>query len=214
MGGGTGTGSIPVVSKASKEAEALTIGIVTTPFAFEGNNRMKNALAGIEKLKPNVDTIITIPNDNLLSMLDPRVSMVDAFAEVDMVLLKGIAAITDLITTPGFINVDFADVKRVMKNAGTAFMGLGSGSGKDRADIAAKFATSSPILDIDLRGAKGVLLSIASSSNITMQEVNTIASVVSSQAHEDADIIFGTVLNEELGDEIRVTVIATGFDHE
>jgi cell division protein FtsZ len=119
-----------------------------------------------------------------------------------------------LITTPGFINVDFADVKRVMKNAGTAFMGLGSGSGKDRADIAAKFATSSPILDIDLRGAKGVLLSIASSSNITMQEVNTIASVVSSQAHEDADIIFGTVLNENLGDEIRVTVIATGFDHE
>ena len=214
MGGGTGTGSIPVVSKASKEAEALTIGIVTTPFAFEGNNRMKNALSGIEKLKPNVDTIITIPNDNLLSMLDPRVSMVYAFAEVDMVLLKGIAAITDLITTPGFINVDFADVKRVMKNAGTAFMGLGSGSGKDRADIAAKFATSSPILDIDLRGAKGVLLSIASSSNITMQEVNTIASVVSSQAHEDADIIFGTVLNENLGDEIRVTVIATGFDHE
>jgi cell division protein FtsZ len=175
---------------------------------------MKNALAGIEKLKPNVDTIITIPNDNLLSMLDPRVSMVDAFAEVDMVLLKGIAAITDLITTPGFINVDFADVKRVMKNAGTAFMGLGSGSGEDRADIAAKFATSSPILDIDLRGAKGVLLSIASSSSITMQEVNTIASVVSSQAHEDADIIFGTVLNEELGDEIRVTVIATGCDHE
>ena len=211
MGGGTGTGSIPVVSKASKEAEALTIAIVTTPFAFEGKNRMKNALEGIEKLKPNVDTIITIPNDNLLSMLDPRVSMTDAFAEVDTVLLKGIAAITDLITTPGFINVDFADVKRVMKNAGTAFMGLGSGSGEDRADIAAKFATSSPILDIDLRGAKGVLLSIASSSSITMQEVNTIASVVANQAHEDADIIFGTVLNENLGDEIRVTVIATGF---
>jgi cell division protein FtsZ len=214
MGGGTGTGSIPVVSRASKEAEALTIGIVTTPFTFEGKNRMRNALAGIEKLKPNVDTIITIPNDNLLSMLDPRVSMLDAFAEVDTVLLKGIAAITDLITTPGFINVDFADVKRIMKNAGTAFMGLGSGSGEDRADIAAKFATSSPILDIDLRGAKGVLLSIASSSNITMQEVNTIASVVSGQAHEDADIIFGTVLNENLGDEIRVTVIATGFDNE
>jgi cell division protein FtsZ len=211
MGGGTGTGSIPVVSKASKEAEALTIAIVTTPFAFEGKNRMKNALEGIEKLKPNVDTIITIPNDNLLSMLDPRVSMTDAFAEVDTVLLKGIAAITDLITTPGFINVDFADVKRVMKNAGTAFMGLGSGSGEDRADIAAKFATSSPILDIDLRGAKGVLLSIASSSSITMQEINTIASVVANQAHEDADIIFGTVLNENLGDEIRVTVIATGF---
>lgn len=212
MGGGTGTGSVPVAARASKEAQALTVGIVTTPFAFEGKNRMKNALAGIEKLKENVDTIITIPNDNLLSMLDPRVTMMDAFQEVDMVLLKGIAAITDLITTPGFINVDFADVRRVMKNAGTAFMGIGSGSGEDRADLAAKFAVSSPILDIDLKGAKGVLLSIASSSNITMSEVNTIASVVAEQAHEDADIIFGTVLNESLQDEIRVTVIATGFE--
>ena len=212
MGGGTGTGSVPVAARASKEAQALTVGIVTTPFAFEGKNRMKNALAGIEKLKENVDTIIVIPNDNLLSMLDPRVTMMDAFQEVDMVLLKGIAAITDLITTPGFINVDFADVKRVMKNAGTAFMGIGSGSGDDRADIAAKFAVSSPILDVNLKGAKGVLLSIASSSNITMSEVNTIASVVAEQAHEDADIIFGTVLNESLEDEIRVTVIATGFE--
>jgi cell division protein FtsZ len=214
MGGGTGTGSAPVVARAAKDVGALTIGIVTTPFFFEGKQRMNKALAGIEKLKENVDTIIVIPNENLLTLLDPKVTMTEAFEEVDTILLKGIASITDLITTPGFINVDFADVKRVMKNAGTAFMGLGSGSGKDRADIAAKCATSSPILDIDLRGAKGVLLSIASSSNITMQEVNTIASVVSSQAHEDADIIFGTVLNEELGDEIRVTVIATGFDHE
>jgi cell division protein FtsZ len=214
MGGGTGTGSVPVAARASKEAQALTVGIITTPFAFEGKNRMKNALSGIEKLKEEVDTIIVIPNDNLLSMLDPRVTMMDAFAEVDMVLLKGIAAITDLITTPGFINVDFADVKRVMKNAGTAFMGIGSGSGEDRADVAAKFAVSSPILDVNLRGAKGVLLSIASSSNITMSEVNTIASVVSEQAHEDADIIFGTVLNESLEDEIRVTVIATGFGNE
>ena len=214
MGGGTGTGSVPVAARASKEAQALTVGIITTPFAFEGKNRMKNALGGIEKLKEEVDTIIVIPNDNLLSMLDPRVTMMDAFAEVDMVLLKGIAAITDLITTPGFINVDFADVKRVMKNAGTAFMGIGSGSGEDRADVAAKFAVSSPILDVNLRGAKGVLLSIASSSNITMSEVNTIASVVSEQAHDDADIIFGTVLNESLEDEIRVTVIATGFGNE
>ena len=214
MGGGTGTGSAPVVAKASKEVGALTIGIVTTPFAFEGKQRMNKALSGIEKLKENVDTIIVIPNDNLLSMLDPRVTMVDAFAEVDMVLLKGIAAITDLITTPGFINVDFADVKKVMENAGTAFMGIGSGSGEDRADLAAKFATSSPILDVDLKGAKGVLLSIASSSNITMSEVNTIASVVAEQAHEDANIIFGTVLDESLEDEIRVTVIATGFGNE
>lgn len=214
MGGGTGTGSAPVVAKASKEVGALTIGIVTTPFAFEGKQRMNKALSGIEKLKENVDTIIVIPNDNLLSMLDPRVTMVDAFQEVDMVLLKGIAAITDLITTPGFINVDFADVKRVMENAGTAFMGIGSGSGEDRADLAAKFATSSPILDVDLKGAKGVLLSIASSSNITMSEVNTIASVVAEQAHEDANIIFGTVLDESLEDEIRVTVIATGFGNE
>ena len=214
MGGGTGTGSAPVVARAAKDVGALTIGIVTTPFFFEGKQRMNKALAGIEKLKENVDTIIVIPNENLLTLLDSKVTMTEAFEEVDTILLKGIASITDLITTPGFINVDFADVRRVMENAGTAFMGLGFGEGKNRADQAAESATTSPILDINLKGAKGILLSIASASNITMAEVSTITSAVSENAHEDANIIFGTVVDETLEDQIRVTVIATGFDHE
>jgi cell division protein FtsZ len=212
MGGGTGTGSAPIVAKAAKEVGALTIGIVTTPFGFEGKQRMTKALAGIEKLKEQVDTIIVIPNDNLLKMLDPNISMKDAFQEVDLILLKGIASITDLITTPGIINVDFADVKKIIKDAGTAFMGIGVAEGPDRAAEAAEQATTSPILTTTLKGAKGVLLSIASSSNISMGEVNYIASAVSEDADEDANIIFGTVLDENLGDEIRVTVIATGFE--
>ena len=214
MGGGTGTGSAPIVAKAAKEVGALTIGIVTTPFNFEGKQRMSKALAGIESLKSEVDTIIVIPNDNLLKMLDPDISMKDAFQEVDLILLKGIAAITDLITTPGIINVDFADVKNIIKDAGTAFMGIGVAEGTDRAAEAAEQATTSPILTTTLKGAKGVLLSIASSSNISMGEVNYIASAISEDADEDANIIFGTVLDESLEDEIRVTVIATGFDHE
>ena len=214
MGGGTGTGSAPVVARAAKDVGALTIGIVTTPFFFEGKQRMNKALAGIEKLKENVDTIIVIPNENLLTLLDPKVTMTEAFEEVDTILLKGIASITDLITTPGFINVDFADVRRVMENAGTAFMGLGFGEGKNRADQAAESATTSPILDVNLKGAKGILLSIASASNITMAEVSTITNAVSENAHEDANIIFGTVVDESLEDQIRVTVIATGFDGE
>jgi cell division protein FtsZ len=214
MGGGTGTGSAPVVARASKDVGALTIGIVTTPFFFEGKQRMNKALAGIEKLKEQVDTIIVIPNENLLTLLDPKVTMTEAFEEVDTILLKGIASITDLITTPGFINVDFADVRRVMENAGTAFMGLGFGEGKNRADQAAESATTSPILDVNLKGAKGILLSIASASNITMAEVSTITSAVSDNAHEDANIIFGTVVDETLEDQIRVTVIATGFEKE
>ncbi len=214
MGGGTGTGSAPVVARAAKDVGALTIGIVTTPFFFEGKQRMNKALAGIEKLKEQVDTIIVIPNENLLTLLDPKVTMSEAFEEVDTILLKGIASITDLITTPGFINVDFADVRRVMENAGTAFMGLGFGEGKNRADQAAESATTSPILDVNLKGAKGILLSIASASNITMAEVSTITSAVSDNAHEDANIIFGTVVDETLEDQIRVTVIATGFEKE
>jgi cell division protein FtsZ len=214
MGGGTGTGSAPIVAKAAKEVGALTIGIVTTPFGFEGKQRMTKALAGIEKLKEEVDTIIVIPNDNLLKMLDPNISMKDAFQEVDLILLKGIAAITDLITTPGIINVDFADVRKILKDAGTAFMGIGVAEGTDRAAEAAEQATTSPILTTTLKRAKGVRLSIASSSNISMGEVNYIASAISEDADEDANIIFGTVLDESLEDEIRVTVIATGFDHE
>lgn len=214
MGGGTGTGSAPVVAKAAKEAGCLVVGVVTTPFAFEGKQRMAKALEGIDKLKKEVDAVIVIPNDNLLKMLDPRIKMQEAFLEVDMVLLKGIASITDLITTPGIINVDFADVRKIMTNAGTAFMGVGAADGEDRAQVAAELATTSPILDTDFSGAKGVLISIASSSDIGMGEVNHIATAVAEKAHENANIIFGTVLDEELGDEIRVTVIATGFENE
>jgi cell division protein FtsZ len=214
MGGGTGTGSAPVVARAAKEAGCLTIGIVTTPFGFEGKQRMTKALEGIEKLRKEVDTLIVIPNDNLLKMLDPRIKMQEAFQEVDMILLKGIAAITDLITTPGVINTDFADVRKIMTDAGTAFMGIGIADGNDRAEMAAELATTSPILDTDFSGAKGVLISIASSSDVEMGEVNYIASEVSAKAHEDANIIFGTVLDEELGDQIKVTVIATGFGNE
>lgn len=214
MGGGTGTGSAPIVANCAKKAGALTVGVVTTPFGFEGKKRMNNALEGINNFSKEVDTLIVIPNENLISMLDPDISMEEAFKEADNVLLKAVAGVSDLITTPGQINIDFADIKRVMKNAGAAFMGIGYADGEDRADVAGNKAITSPILDVNLNGATGVLISIASSGQIKMQEVNKIASLVSEKAHEDADIIFGTVLDEDLEDGILVTVIATGFINE
>ncbi len=214
MGGGTGTGSAPIVANCAKKAGALTVGVVTTPFGFEGKKRMNNALEGINNFSKEVDTLIVIPNENLISMLDPDISMEEAFKEADNVLLKAVAGVSDLITTPGQINIDFADIKRVMKNAGAAFMGIGYADGEDRAEIAGNEAITSPILDVNLNGATGVLISIASSGQIKMQEVNKIASLVSEKAHEDADIIFGTVLDEDLEDGILVTVIATGFINE
>jgi cell division protein FtsZ len=212
MGGGTGTGSAPIVANCAKKAGALTVGVVTTPFAFEGSKRMTNALEGINNFSKEVDTLIVVPNENLISMLDPEVSMEEAFKEADNVLLKAVAAISDLVTTPGQINIDFADIKRVMKDAGSAFMGIGYADGENRAEIAGNEAITSPILDVDLNGATGVLISIASSGQIKLQEVNKIASLVSDKAHKDADIIFGTVLDQDLGDGILVTVIATGFN--
>lgn len=214
MGGGTGTGSAPIVANCAKKAGALTVGVVTTPFSFEGKKRMNNALEGIENFKKEVDTLIVIPNENLISMLPEDISMEDAFKEADNVLLKAVAGISDLITTPGQINIDFADIKRVMKDAGSAFMGIGYADGEDRAEIAGNKAITSPILDVDLNGATGVLISIASSGQIKMQEVNTIAKLVSDKAHEDADIIFGTVLDEDLENGILVTVVATGFNED
>ena len=211
MGGGTGTGSAPIVAKCAKNAGALTVGVVTTPFGFEGRRRMNNALEGIANFSKEVDTLIVVPNENLLLMLDKNISMEDAFKEADNVLLKAVAGISDLITTPGQINIDFADIKRVMKDAGSAFMGIGYAEGKNRAKIAGSNAITSPILDVDLNGATGVLISIASSGDIKMSEINMIASLVSGKAHEDADIIFGTVLDPDLEDGILVTVIATGF---
>jgi cell division protein FtsZ len=212
MGGGTGTGSAPIVANCAKKAGALTVGVVTTPFAFEGKKRMINALEGIDNFSREVDTLIVVPNNNLISMLDPDISMEDAFKESDNILLKAIAAVSDLVTTPGQINIDFADIKRVMKDAGSAFMGIGYASGDSRAEIAGNEAITSPILDIDLNGATGVLISIASSGDIKMSEVNMIASLVSEKAHEDADIIFGTTIDESLEDGILVTVVATGFN--
>jgi len=214
MGGGTGTGSAPIVAGCAKKAGALTVGVVTTPFAFEGKKRMINALEGIDNFSKEVDTLIVVPNNNLISMLDPDISMEDAFKESDSILLKAIAAISDLVTTPGQINIDFADIKRVMKDAGSAFMGIGYGSGNNRAEISGNQAITSPILDVDLNGARGVLISIASSGDIKMSEVNMIASLVSEKAHEDADIIFGTTIDESLEDGILVTVVATGFINE
>lgn len=214
MGGGTGTGSAPIVAGCAKKAGALTVGVVTTPFAFEGKKRMIKALEGINNFSKEVDTLIVVPNNNLISMLDPDISMEDAFKESDNILLKAIAAISDLVTTPGQINIDFADIKRVMKDAGSAFMGIGYASGDNRAKIAGNKAITSPILDIDLNGATGVLISIASSGDIKMSEVNMIASLVSEKAHEDADIIFGTTIDESLENGILVTVVATGFVNE
>lgn len=214
MGGGTGTGSAPIVANCAKKAGALTVGVVTTPFAFEGKKRMINALEGINNFSKEVDTLIVIPNENLISMLHSEISMEDAFKEADTILLKAIAAISDLVTTPGQINIDFADIKRVMKDAGSAFMGIGYATGESRAEIAGNEAITSPILEIDLNGATGVLISIASSGDIKMSEVNMIASLVSENAHEDADIIFGTTIDENLEDGILVTVVATGFDKD
>jgi cell division protein FtsZ len=212
MGGGTGTGSAPIVANCAKKAGALTVGVVTTPFAFEGKKRMNNALEGIDSFSKEVDTLIVVPNENLISMLDPDISMEDAFKEADNILLKAIAGISDLITTPGQINIDFADIKRVMKDAGSAFMGIGYANGEDRAEVAGNQAITSPILNVDLNGATGVLISIASSGEVKMQEINKIASLITDKAHEDADIIFGTVLDKDLEDGILVTVIATGFN--
>jgi cell division protein FtsZ len=211
-GGGTGTGGAPVVARIARSLGALTIGVVTRPFAFEGRRRAGQADTGIESLRDEVDTLIVIPNDRLLSISDRSVSVLDAFRQADQVLLQGVSGITDLITTPGLINLDFADVKSVMSNAGSALMGIGSARGEDRAIAAAEMAISSPLLEASIDGAHGVLLSIAGGSDLGLFEINEAAAQVSSAAHPDANIIFGAVIDDALGDEVRVTVIAAGFD--
>ncbi|MFN8096803.1 MAG: cell division protein FtsZ [Dermatophilaceae bacterium] len=211
-GGGTGTGGAPVVAKIAKSLGALTIGVVTRPFTFEGRRRANQAETGIGKLREEVDTVIVIPNDRLLSISDRSVSMLDAFRSADQVLLSGVQGITDLITTPGLINLDFADVKSVMSGAGSALMGIGSARGEDRAVQAAEAAISSPLLEASIDGAHGVLLSIQGGSDLGLFEINESARLVQEAAHPDANIIFGAVLDDALGDEVRVTVIAAGFD--
>ena len=211
-GGGTGTGGAPVVARIARSLGALTIGVVTRPFSFEGKRRATQADNGIVSLREEVDTLIVIPNDKLLEMTDHQVAILDAFKQADQVLMQGVSGITDLITTPGLINLDFADVKAVMSNAGSALMGIGSARGEDRARAAAEMAVSSPLLEASIDGAHGVLLSIAGGSDLGLFEVSAAANLIEGAAHEDANIIFGTVIDDALGDEVRVTVIAAGFD--
>jgi len=211
-GGGTGTGGAPVVANIARSLGALTIGVVTRPFTFEGRRRSTQAESGIAALQAEVDTLIVIPNDRLLSIADKQVSMLDAFKSADQVLLSGVQGITDLITTPGLINLDFADVKSVMQGAGSALMGIGSARGDDRALQAAELAVSSPLLEASIDGAYGVLLSIQGGSDLGLYEVSEAARLVQEAAHPDANIIFGSVIDDALGDEVRVTVIAAGFE--
>ena len=211
-GGGTGTGGAPVVANIARSLGALTIGVVTRPFSFEGRRRAEQAEIGISALRDDVDTLIVIPNDRLLATSQRDVSVLDAFQSADQVLLSGVQGITDLITTPGLINLDFADVKAVMSGAGGALMGIGSARGEDRAAAAAEMAIASPLLEASMDGAQGVLLNISGGSDLGLFEINAAAELVSEAAHPEANIIFGAVIDDALGDEVRVTVIAAGFE--
>lgn len=215
MGGGTGTGGAPVVAEIAREVAALTVAVVTRPFSFEGRRRMRQAEEGIANLRQKVDTLIVIPNDRLLQVVDKKTSIVDAFRLADDVLRQGVQGISDLITVPGLINLDFADVRTIMANAGSALMGIGrAGGSEDRAVKAARAAISSPLLEASIQGAKGVLLNITGSSNLGLFEVNEAAQVVIEAADPEANVIFGAVIDESLQDEVKVTVIATGFSPE
>ena len=211
-GGGTGTGAAPIIAEISREAGALTIGVVTRPFSFEGRRRSVQADTGVQRLKEKVDTLIVIPNDRLLTVANDKTSVLNAFKMADEVLLQGVSGITGLITTPGLINTDFADVRMVLSGAGSALMGIGQASGDERAVSAAKAAISSPLLESAIDGARGILLNITGPSSMGLFEMNAAAEIIHGVAHADANIIFGTVIDDEMGDEIRVTVIAAGFD--
>ncbi|MFP7252749.1 cell division protein FtsZ [Terribacillus goriensis] len=212
MGGGTGTGAAPVIAQIAKELGALTVGIVTRPFSFEGRKRQTQALAGTDALKGSVDTLIVIPNDRLLEIVDKNTPMLEAFREADNVLRQGVQGISELIAVPGLINVDFADVKTIMADKGSALMGIGIATGENRATEAAKKAISSPLLETSIDGAHGVLMNISGGTNLSLYEVQEAADIVTSAADQEVNVIFGSVINEDLKDEIVVTVIATGFD--
>jgi len=213
MGGGTGTGAAPIVSEIAKEMGILTVGVVTKPFTFEGKKRMSHAQIGIDELREKVDTLVTIPNDRLLQVIEKKTTMLDAFKIADDVLKQGVQGISDLIAVPGLVNLDFADVKTIMLEQGLAHMGIGSAVGENRASEAAKQAIQSPLLETSIKGAKGVLLNITGGAGLGLFEVNEAAELVTEAADEDANIIFGAVINEALEDELRITVIATGFDN-
>ena len=212
MGGGTGTGASPIISQIAREVNALTIGVVTRPFTFEGSHRMQSAELGIQNLKDQADTLIVIPNDRLLQIVDKRSSLQDAFKVADDVLLQGIQGISELITVPGLINLDFADVRTIMSEGGAALMAVGRASGEDRARKAAEMAISSELLDITIDGARGILFNVSGGDSLTLMEVNDAAAIIKETAHPDVNLIFGAVINPELSDEIHLTVIATGFD--
>jgi cell division protein FtsZ len=212
MGGGTGTGAAPVLAKVAREQGALTIGVVTKPFLFEGSKRGKVAEEGLEQLKEHVDTLIVIPNDRLLELTDKRVSLTESFRMADDVLRQGIQGISELITVPGLINLDFADVRAIMSEGGAALMAVGTGDGDDRARIAAEQAISSRLLDVTIDGAQGILFNVTGGPNLSLYEVNQAAAIIRETAHPDANLIFGAVVDEAMGDEIRITVIATGFE--
>ena len=213
MGGGTGSGASPVIAQAAKESGALTVAVVTKPFMFEGIQRKRIADAAFEELKKNVDTIITIPNDKILNIIDRNTPVLEAFSMIDDVLRQGVQGISDLITTPGLVNVDFADVSAIMKNAGSALMGIGTATGENRAVTAAKIAINSPLLDISIKGAKGVLFNVTGGKDLSMAEINDAANVIIESIDPDAQVIFGAVINEKFTEgEVQVTVIATGFE--
>lgn len=212
LGGGTGTGAAPIVAQIAKEVGALTIGVVTRPFTFEGARRAKSAEGGITRMKEHADTLIVIPNDRLLQIVDKRASLQDAFRTADDVLRQGIQGISELITVPGMINLDFADVRAIMSEGGAALMAVGRASGEDRARIAAEAAISSQLLDITIDGARGILFNVTGGSDLTLFEVNQAAAIIKETAHPDVNLIFGAVIDENLKDEVRITVIATGFD--
>lgn len=211
LGGGTGTGAAPIVAEIAKDVGALTVAVVTKPFSFEGAQRMSIAERGLGELAEKVDTLITIPNDRLLQIIDKKTSLLDAFAVVDDVLRQGVQGIAELITVPGLINVDFADVKAIMENTGSALMGIGQAAGENRAVDAAKMAIDSPLLELSIDGAKGILFTITGGPNLSMYEVNEAARVITASADSNAKIIFGSVIDEAMGDEVKITVIATGF---
>ncbi|HEV2121257.1 MAG TPA: cell division protein FtsZ [Chloroflexota bacterium] len=213
MGGGTGTGAAPVVAGIARELGALTIGVVTRPFTFEGRSRLQSAEKGLAALKEKVDTLISIPNDRLLAVADKRMPMTDAFRMADDVLRQGIQGISELITVPGLINLDFADVKTIMSNAGSALMAIGHGTGEQRAAEAARAAVASPLLDIDINGARGILFNITSGEDLTLYEVNEAAEIITRAADPEAQIIFGTAIDPRMQDDVRITVIATGFEN-
>ena len=212
MGGGTGTGASPVIAKMAKETGALTVAVVTRPFHFEGTRRSVVADDGIEKLRKEVDTLIVIPNQRLMDVIDRKMTLVEAFKVVDSVLAQAVGGISEIITTPGLVNVDFADVKTIMKDAGSALLGIGTGVGENRAQMAARAAIASPLLDLSIEGATGVLFNITGGPDLTMFEVDEAARIISTSAETDANIIFGAVIKNDMTDQVRITVVATGFD--